>query len=104
MTHNGTKLILFGGHSANSVSTGSLYILDVHTMTWARGPNVHSAQYRSHLACTVTRDNFIAFGGIRRVDAIASTRLDATPLIYNLRKNRWVQHFTQGDLQVMPRE
>src|SRR5689334_9737012 len=56
-------MVLFGGNPPGEDSIGTLYILDVPSMTWTQGPSIDPSQNRSQLACTVNGDNFIAWGG-----------------------------------------
>lgn len=56
-------MILFGGLGVDSVATGSIYILDLPSMEWTQGPPVDALQNRSHMACGVSGDNFLVFGG-----------------------------------------
>jgi hypothetical protein len=57
-------MVLFGGNPPGEDSIGTLYILDVPTMTWTQGPSIDPSQNRSQMACTVNGDNFIAWGGM----------------------------------------
>ncbi|KAF9538465.1 hypothetical protein EC957_006721 [Mortierella hygrophila] len=91
--YKGTKMILFGGIGADQVATGSIYILDLPTMVWSQGPNVDPLQNRSHMACGVSGDSFVVFGGIRRTDPNTILKVDATPLIYNMNSTMWVPRF-----------
>ncbi|KAK3812443.1 MAG: hypothetical protein J3R72DRAFT_498684 [Linnemannia gamsii] len=61
--YNGTKIILFGGESDLKVPVGTLHILDVPTMIWREGPTAPEA--RSEMACSVSEDNFLVWGGYR---------------------------------------
>ncbi|KAG0197710.1 hypothetical protein BGX33_000393 [Mortierella sp. NVP41] len=60
VAYNGTKMILFGGRINDTVTQGSIYILDLPKRVWTKGPNVNPSQYRSHMACGVSGDNFLA--------------------------------------------
>lgn len=57
---NGSKMILFGGDDG-SVSTSSLYILDVPTMTWTQATSAFEG--RSGMACAVSGNSFVVWGG-----------------------------------------
>ena len=57
-------MILFGGCTTSRRSLGSIYILDMKTLSWAKGPDVDPTQNRSGMACAVAGDNFVAWGGI----------------------------------------
>ncbi|KAG9071516.1 hypothetical protein KI688_005728 [Linnemannia hyalina] len=54
------------------VSVGTLYILDVPTMTWTRGP---SSQPRKGMACAVAGSNFVVWG------------------VYNINSGQWTTQF-----------
>ncbi|KAF9330766.1 hypothetical protein BGZ91_012390, partial [Linnemannia elongata] len=56
--YSGNKMLVFGG-GVNGSEVGTLYILDVPTMTWTRGP---SSQPRKGMACAVAGDNFVVWG------------------------------------------
>lgn len=57
--YNGNKMLVFGG-GFNGTELGTLYILDVPTMTWTRGP---SSQPRKGMACAAADNNFVVWGG-----------------------------------------
>lgn len=61
LAYNGTKMILFGGNTDTTQSVDSLYILDVPSMTWTQADS--SLDARSDMACSVSGDNFIVWGG-----------------------------------------
>jgi hypothetical protein len=63
IAYNGTKLIYFGGNTTPTTSVGSIYILDVPTLTWKQGESADPSQNRSSMACGVSGDNFITWGG-----------------------------------------
>lgn len=52
-------MILFGGNRG-FVMSGTIYILDVISMTWTQG---RDTQPREGAACSVSGDYFIAWGG-----------------------------------------
>ncbi|KAG0254621.1 hypothetical protein BG011_005619 [Mortierella polycephala] len=62
--YNGTKMVVFGGqHNKMVGSLGSIYVLDLESMSWTKGADVDRALWRSNMACTVAGDNFVAWGG-----------------------------------------
>ncbi|KAG0211239.1 hypothetical protein BGX28_008306 [Mortierella sp. GBA30] len=88
-TYNGAKMILFGGISTELLSTlGSIWILDVLSLSWKKGVNIDPLQNRTGMACTVAGDNFIVWGGNNNRN---------TPLqpmvIYNLKTDQWTNQF-----------
>ncbi|KAG0063800.1 hypothetical protein BGZ89_009606 [Linnemannia elongata] len=96
--YNGTKMILFGGHEMDGISKNATYILDVPSMEWTKGSAVDASQSRSAMACSVSGDNVVIWGGIRKtgLDPANYTTLDSTPLIFNLYFNQWVQRFERS--------
>ncbi|KAF8943001.1 hypothetical protein BGZ47_005914 [Haplosporangium gracile] len=100
--YKGTKMILFGGLGVDSVTTGSIYILDLPTMIWSKGPVLDALQNRSHMACGVSGDNFLVFGGIRRTDPANIFKVDPIPLIYNIYSKLWVPRFERGSHYIAP--
>ncbi|KAK3812444.1 MAG: hypothetical protein J3R72DRAFT_530129 [Linnemannia gamsii] len=90
--YNGTKIILFGGRNGRTVekgsSVGNLYILDVTSMTWTEGP---SADARSLMACSVSGDNFLVWGGYKL--ASKASAVPTTPLIYDMKIDQWTTKY-----------
>lgn len=61
---NGTKMIMFGGQRAIDYKPISgIHILDVNTMVWKAGTPAPAQEARRSMACTVSGDYFIAWGG-----------------------------------------
>lgn len=57
-------MVVFGGQRNKMVgSLGSIYVLDLESMSWTKGADVDRALWRSNMACTVAGDNFVAWGG-----------------------------------------
>ncbi|KAK3812442.1 MAG: hypothetical protein J3R72DRAFT_480723 [Linnemannia gamsii] len=89
--YNGTKIILFGGRISMTIegsSVGNLYILDVTSMTWTEGP---SADARSLMACSVSGDNFLVWGGYKF--ASKASAVPTTPLIYDMKTGQWTTKY-----------
>ncbi|KAF9152044.1 hypothetical protein BG015_005870 [Linnemannia schmuckeri] len=87
---NGNKMLVFGG-GFNGSEVGTLYILDVPTMTWTRGP---SSQPRKGMACTVAGNNFVVWGGISWNNSGVFVPLPSTPIVYNINTGQWTTQFT----------
>ncbi|KAG0375687.1 hypothetical protein BGX24_008772 [Mortierella sp. AD032] len=86
---NGTKMIVFGGQRATDWKPISgIYILDLHTMEWTSGVAAPLQEARLSMACAVSGDYFIAWGGESDTE-IKGPR----PLIYNMKTNQWVDQF-----------
>lgn len=56
-------MILFGGQTSNNDTLGDLYILDMVSMMWNLSQTVPASQSRHSMACSVSGDNFIIWGG-----------------------------------------
>ncbi|KAF9931283.1 hypothetical protein FBU30_010512 [Linnemannia zychae] len=87
--YKGTKMLLFGG-GVDGVEVGTLYILDVASMTWNRGP---SSQPRKGMACAVSGDNFIIWGGISWNNSGAFVSLPVEPLVYSISMAQWTTKY-----------
>ncbi|KAG9071500.1 hypothetical protein KI688_005712 [Linnemannia hyalina] len=92
--YNGTKILLFGGNTDTTQSVDSLFILDVQTMTWTQADS--SLDARSDMACSVSGDNFIVWGGYKRFPGNPFLPASATPLIYNIHLGKWTTTYTRG--------
>ncbi|KAF8929135.1 hypothetical protein BGZ47_001243, partial [Haplosporangium gracile] len=85
--YGGKKMVVFGGEFYLQRPRGSIYILDVPTMTWTQGPDIDNPLNRSSAACTVAGDNFVVWGGKN-----SSSMLDST-VIFNIKDNVWTDTF-----------
>ncbi|KAF8947284.1 hypothetical protein BGZ47_009672 [Haplosporangium gracile] len=97
--YGGAMMVLFGGNPPGEDSVGTLYILDVPSMTWTQGPSIEPSQNRSQLACTVNGDNFIAWGGIRFTPASSgkpTVAMSTVPLIYNIYTKEWTTKYVRS--------
>ncbi|KAF9935145.1 hypothetical protein FBU30_007524 [Linnemannia zychae] len=96
--YNGTKIIFFGGNTVSTISVATIYILDVTTMTWKQGPDADASQARSSMACGVSGDNFVAWGGLQWQPGEASNLpVSNTPIIFNMHTNQWTTKFVRGN-------
>ncbi|KAF9132813.1 hypothetical protein BGX30_012521, partial [Mortierella sp. GBA39] len=94
--YNGTKMLLFGGEPSNESSSGSLYILDVRNMIWSQATGLDPSLGRSAMACAVSGDNFIVWGGIRFISGGTPQDAPGAMLIYNIHTGAWTDTFTRG--------
>ncbi|KAG0275535.1 hypothetical protein BGZ95_008670 [Linnemannia exigua] len=88
--HNGTKIILFGGRQGDTL-LGRLHILDLRTRIWTQERGVAPHDNRADMACSVSGDNFVVWGGTLPKSSITEMN-SGTPLIFNLRSKRWTDH------------
>ncbi|KAF9116239.1 hypothetical protein BGX27_004090 [Mortierella sp. AM989] len=90
--YNGAKMALFGGILYSNPQR-SLYILDVQSMKWTRGTDIDPPLARFRMACSAAGDSFVAWGGFGGAHGEASANLLGTPVVYDLKANRWVSQF-----------
>ncbi|KAF9154545.1 hypothetical protein BGX20_004642 [Mortierella sp. AD010] len=89
----GSKMILFGGVNVGGSDTFyDIYILDVHTLTWKRGPDVTPTNGRAMAACSVSNGNFIVWGGGTVVSGTSSVP-DDTVMVFDLLAGAWVSKY-----------
>ncbi|KAG9071487.1 hypothetical protein KI688_005699 [Linnemannia hyalina] len=97
---NGTKMVMFGGKQAtDNLPISGIYILDTNTMGWKTGTAAPAQEARRSMACTVSGDYFIAWGGTN------GTVMGPKPLVYNMKTDQWVDQFlAPGGSGVPPSE
>ena len=60
----------------DEIAQSDIYILDVKSLTWSKGPTLSRLNARAYSACAASGDHFIAWGGIHRIvhgDTITTT-------------------------------
>ncbi|KAF9931269.1 hypothetical protein FBU30_010498 [Linnemannia zychae] len=88
-TENGTKMIVFGGQRATDWKPlSAIYVLDMNTLQWTAGTPAPAQEARTNMACAVSGDYFIAWGGSN--GAIMGPK----PIVYNMKTKQWVDQFT----------
>ncbi|KAF9210102.1 hypothetical protein BGZ49_005498 [Haplosporangium sp. Z 27] len=89
----GSKLVLFGGFGLvpgkGQMSLNDIYILDTTSKVWTRGADAAPEDARGAMACGVSNNQFIAWGGANN----ASAALNST-IIYDLKANAWISGYT----------
>ncbi|KAF9431807.1 hypothetical protein BGZ76_011672 [Entomortierella beljakovae] len=90
VAYNGTKIILFGGQLTDRTPLGGIYILDISTWVWKRGAAADPSLNRNGMACGVSGDYFVAWGGGRLRNFSASL---VPPTIYNMKTDQWTTQF-----------
>ncbi|KAF9122242.1 hypothetical protein BGW39_009881 [Mortierella sp. 14UC] len=82
-------MVVFGGQRATDwKAISGIYILDLNTMQWSNGTAAPLQEARQSMACTVSGDYFIAWGGSN------TAVMGPKPLIYNMKTDQWVEQFT----------
>ncbi|KAF9435613.1 hypothetical protein BGZ76_005900 [Entomortierella beljakovae] len=89
--YNGSKMIVFGGILYSSYQS-NLYILDVESMKWTRGTDIEQSLARLRMACSVSGDSFVSWGGYGGNNETSIQQL-GKPAIYDLKANQWVNVF-----------
>ncbi|KAF9905582.1 hypothetical protein EC991_001543 [Linnemannia zychae] len=94
--YGGTKMLLFGGYSSDlSTFSKSLFILDVPSMTWSHESGPVTSENRAGMACSVSGDSLIIWGGYRNAAGEEDT-IGLTPLVYNFLTRNWTTTFVPG--------
>ncbi|KAG0018194.1 hypothetical protein BGZ80_007467 [Entomortierella chlamydospora] len=97
--NSGAKMVVFGGQNPTTTQLGGIYILDVPSLAWVEGADIGQALSRSNMACTVSGDNFVAWGGDRFGEISEAM---GTPVIYNLKNNQWTTQFSLSGAEAVP--
>ncbi|KAG0237257.1 hypothetical protein B0O80DRAFT_440539 [Mortierella sp. GBAus27b] len=89
----GNKMVVFGGFSRTTQkSLSDIYILDVNTMTWTKGPDSGATGQRDSASCASSKNYFIAWGGV-----VSNVEKDAMPngsaLVFDLQSSSWTDQY-----------
>ncbi|KAF9313019.1 hypothetical protein BG003_005683 [Podila horticola] len=86
----GKRLVVFGGFNATAVpGLSDIYVLDVATMQWQKGPDAGSDVARGAPSCGIDHDFFIVWGGGYSSKAVTKN----VTLLFNLQTMQWVDKF-----------
>jgi hypothetical protein len=92
---SGSKVVLFGGYSKNPDTVlGDIFILDVSTLTWKKGPSTSPNDVRRYPACALSNDHFIAWGGDTGDTSTTVAPSDNMLLVYNIATDTWTSDYT----------
>jgi hypothetical protein len=90
---SGSTVVLFGGSIGGLKKTsGDIFILDVPTLTWRKGPSTSPQDARRACACAVSNNYFIAWGGQFSFDRPVIPPKQMT-LVFNLKIDKWVSDY-----------
>ncbi|KAF9342167.1 hypothetical protein BGX26_008137, partial [Mortierella sp. AD094] len=81
-----TVVVYGGGVSAPTNFTGSLYVLDIPTGKWTRGPD---GNVRIYTGCIIVGTQFLAWGG-----GNSNNTYTGSPVIFDLATRKWVKNYT----------
>ncbi|KAF9356245.1 hypothetical protein BGX26_005534 [Mortierella sp. AD094] len=78
-----------------SLHDSGLYVIDVATLKWTKVTTISPSQYRGYTSCTVSGDNFIAWGGEQDTSTTGDGAIFGfgTPVIYNMKTNLWTTQY-----------
>ncbi|KAF9109966.1 hypothetical protein BGX27_006943 [Mortierella sp. AM989] len=85
-SEDGNTLIVYGGRIAVPNFTSTLYILDVPTGKWTKGPD---GTVRSYMGCIIVGDQFLAWGGYD-----GKSTITGPPEVFSLTTRQWVNTYT----------
>ncbi|KAF8975439.1 hypothetical protein BGZ46_009122 [Entomortierella lignicola] len=88
--YGGTNIVVFGGKTISGQSQGSIYFLNASNLTWVKGADIDPTLNRNGMACSVSGDYFIAWGGGQGGKYVSSL---GTIVIYNMKSNQWTSQF-----------
>ncbi|KAI7827562.1 hypothetical protein BC939DRAFT_444639 [Gamsiella multidivaricata] len=87
--YGGKKMVLFGGYSrAQQASLNDVYVLDVGSMRWTRGPDAPATAKRDASACGFSSDYLVAWGGAV-TGSDQGTLSGGTVLVYDVKNMAW---------------
>lgn len=85
-------MVVFGGESTQNITLHDIYVLDVETWKWTRGPDAPPEDARAGCSCSVSNDMLVTWGGYFRTPYFNNNpKLVA---VYSLTSNTWVDKFT----------
>ncbi|KAG9061505.1 hypothetical protein KI688_007083 [Linnemannia hyalina] len=90
LAYGGSKVIVFGGAALNGIAKSDIHTLDVRTLEWTTGKPADANQARQHMACAVSGDSFVAWGG-----ESASVIKNTTPIVYDMKNDQWTTQFNR---------
>ncbi|KAF9366773.1 hypothetical protein BGX34_007547 [Mortierella sp. NVP85] len=90
-SEDGSKIVVFGGSLDTKTYYQDIYILDVPTATWKRGPP--ATVPRTRMACGFHSGQFIAWGG-SSADNRTTTMHNNIPLVYDTETDVWTTQYT----------
>lgn len=95
----GKRLVVFGGFDSVVVPAFSdIYILNVVTMQWTKGPDAGNAVARAAPSRGIDNDFFIVWGGGYNSVAVIKN----VTLLFNLQTMQWVNQFVPAAPQATP--
>ncbi|KAG0048739.1 hypothetical protein BGZ83_006342 [Gryganskiella cystojenkinii] len=94
----GSRLVVFGGINELVQPLSDIYVLDVTTMVWKKGPDASSSVARGASSCGIDHDLLIVWGGGHGSMAVTKN----ITLLFNLQTMQWVNQFAPATTSVTP--
>ncbi|KAG0307627.1 hypothetical protein BGZ98_010224 [Dissophora globulifera] len=93
---SGSKAILFGGVSPTGTDTlDDIYVLDIATLVWTKGPSAGMVDGRAKAACGVSNQQLVVWGGINSVQQNSNFPASTT-LVFDLKSMTWQTGYVAG--------
>ncbi|KAK3805906.1 MAG: hypothetical protein J3Q66DRAFT_359952 [Benniella sp.] len=90
---SGSKVVLFGGYSKSlNATVGDIFVLDVPTLTWKKGPSTPPGDVRRSPACAISNDYFVSWGGDTGNTATIVPPQNVM-LVYDLKTDTWTSNY-----------
>ncbi|KAG0011453.1 hypothetical protein BGZ82_002999, partial [Podila clonocystis] len=82
------NIVVYGGQITEGL-LGDIYVLDLNTLVWKRGPS--STDGRVGMACTIYDDGFLVWGGAK--DTFLLNVYSPEPGVFNLTTQQWTSTY-----------
>ncbi|KAF9365797.1 hypothetical protein BGX34_008257 [Mortierella sp. NVP85] len=90
---SGSKVVLFGGYSKSlNATVGDIFVLDVPTLTWKKGPSTPPGDVRRSPACAISNDYFVSWGGDTGNTAVIVPP-ENVMMVYDLKTDTWTSNY-----------
>jgi len=92
--NDGKKMVFFGGTPLDQKSVlGDIFILDVKTKVWTKGPSAPSGGARKAPACAGSNGQVVIWGGTTANDSILMKCPAKEVLVFNVNTNKWTNRY-----------
>ncbi|KAF9349370.1 hypothetical protein BGX26_012311 [Mortierella sp. AD094] len=90
---NSSKLIVFGGQDSSDI-LGDIYILDLDSLQWTKGPSASDG--RVGMACALFDDGFLVWGGAS--DPFLTALYSPRPSVFNVTSLQWTDSYKTANI------
>lgn len=91
--NKGSKMVYFGGTDASQTARSEIFILDVLSLTWTRGPNAEPLNARAASSCAVSNDFFIVWGGLTTSSSKSVSFPQSTTMVFDTKTLAWLPNY-----------